>query len=195
MENFLDKELIVRFVNGDSEAFNILVKKWQTPIYHLAYRYFRNEQDAKDICQNTFIRVYKNIARIKNMDSFPIWIHRIAVNLCKDELSKRKKKRLYYFSKTNRENESNSPNNIKVEFEEEIMKNDLCNIIKKAVGSLPEEQRIVLILKEYQGFKFTEIAETLNIPINTAKSRMYYALKNIKNILKKLQLDKEVYKR
>ena len=192
---FLDKELLKRIHNGDSNAFNILAEKWQTPIYRLAFRYFGNEQDAKDICQKTFIKAYKNIKKIRNSESFPVWIQRIAVNICKDELMSRKKKGFLYLNKTDFESESstNGFDEIKVEFEEEIIKNDIGDILKKVIGNLPEEQRIVLILKEYQGLKFTEISEILKIPTNTAKSRMYYALKNIKNILKKLHLDKEVY--
>ncbi|MFC1563114.1 RNA polymerase sigma factor, partial [candidate division KSB1 bacterium] len=180
---------------GDSNAFNLLVERWQTPIYQLAYRFLGNEEDAKDICQNTFIKAYKNIRKIKDIESFPMWIRRIAVNLCKDEFSRRKRER--YASQINLGNESsfNVSDNNKADFEEEIMKKDVGEIIKKAVGTLREEQKIILILKEYQGLKFTEIAEVLNISVNTAKSRMYYALKNVKNILERHRLDKEVYKK
>ena len=190
-----EQEYISRFLSGDSYAFNLLVKRWQIPVYEVAYRYIGNEQDAKDICQNTFIKVYKNLKKLKNNESFSIWIYRIAVNLCKDELKKRKKRKPSSFDQISGKNESflKDAVNIKPEFEENIIKKDIREIIISAVNSLSDEQKEVLILKEYQGLKFREIAEILKISENTAKSRMYYALKNIKTTFKKLNLDKEVF--
>ncbi|NVM04557.1 MAG: RNA polymerase sigma factor [Candidatus Helarchaeota archaeon] len=190
-EIFPEQEYISRFLSGDSDAFNFLVKRWQAPVYELAYRYIRNEQDAKDICQNTFIKAYKNLKKLRNNESFSVWIHRIAVNLCKDELKKRRHTSFTQIS-SNNEYVLKDAVNINPEFEENIIKEDIRETIIRVVSSLPNEQKEVLILKEYQGLKFREIAEILKISENTIKSRMYYALKNIKTILKKLNLDKEV---
>jgi RNA polymerase sigma-70 factor (ECF subfamily) len=194
LECFSQEDYIRRFLSGDKDAFNFIVRIWQTQIYQLAYRYMGNEQDAKDVCQNAFIKAYKNVKKLKNETSFSGWIYKIAINLCKDEL-KKKKKAIHTDIDNIHNNEFVYEEVITVnpKCEENIMKEDMQNIIKRTILNLPEEQKIIVILKEYQGLKFKEIAEILNIPENTAKSRMYYALKNIKNILEKQNFDKEVY--
>ena len=195
MKGISEQEYIKRFVNGDNGAFDFLIRKWQGPIYQLAFRYVGNEHDAKDVCQNTFIRAYKNIKKLKDEASFSTWLYRIAVNLCKDELKKRKKKARVDLSllESNESYSEHFANPGNKGIEENIMEKDIQEIVKRIVNSLSEEQKMVVILKEYQGLKFREVADVLKISENTAKSRMYYALNNIKNMLEKQNLDKEVY--
>ena len=196
MGNISEQEHIKRFVSGDNGAFNFIIRKWQVPVYEIAYRYVGSKQDAKDICQNTFVSVYRNLKKLKDNASFSTWIYRIAVNLCKDELKKRKRKiNLDLSFKGYNKSGSDSLVEVNPDFEEDMMKKDIQEIIKRAVNSLSEEQKVVVILKEYQGLKFREVAEILKISENTAKSRMYYALKNIKSKLESQNLDKEVYSR
>jgi len=166
------------------------VKQWQNPVYKIAYRYFGNEQDARDICQETFIKAHKSLKKLKNHNSFSTWIYRITVNLCKDEYNKRKKRT--YFNQNDNDEYENTVS-IEAEIEDVLIQKELKNIITGAMNCLPVEQKEVLILKEYQNLKFREIADILKIPISTVKSRMYYALKNMKKKLKKLKLDKEIY--
>lgn len=193
MEILSDKKKIERFTNGDSDAFDSLVNVWQNRILSLACRYMGNMQDAKDVCQNTLIKVYNNLGKLKNKESFSVWIYKITVNLCKDELKKRKKRMNLIISIPDNESFMKTPAASNPKYAENVINSDIGEIIKNAVNSLPDEQRIVVILKEYQNLKFREISKILKISENTAKSRMYYALKNIRKSLERQYLDKEVH--
>ena len=193
MEVLSDRENVKRFVSGDRSAFNAIAEQWQNRLYILAYRYLGNEQDAKDICQNTLVRVFKNVKKLENNESFSGWIYKIAVNLCKDELKKRRKRMNVFGSGSDNNTVLESYTAPDSEHDNNIIKRNIQEIVKNAVNSLPEEQKTVVILKEYQYLKFREISEILNIPENTVKSRMYYALKNIRKNLENQNLDKEVF--
>lgn len=190
-----DTVLINRFLEGDIQAFNMLVWRWEKPIYNFVYRFMGSEDITKDICQMTFIRVYKELKRLRNPEAFKQWIYRIAHNLCKDEFKKRK----------NRKNLSIHPvhdeemNRIEQQFMDEGTKNPdaLCHveiigsILRDALNQLPVEQRVVVVMKQYHDLKFNEIADILNEPINTIKSRLYYGLRALKKILESSDLNKE----
>lgn len=187
-----DEDLVRKFIDGDISAFNTLVWRWQTPVYNLCYRYFACPDDARDITQRTFIKVYHNIGKLKDSSSFSSWIYRISLNLCRDE--SRNKHRKYRASleeyhpdkqSINRLVSQNSP-------EAKLHQKQINDILDKALSRLPEEQREVVIMKEYQELKFTEISEILDQPLSTVKSRMYYGLKALRKILEDWNLDKEV---
>ena len=192
-----DTELIGNFLNGDINSFNRLVLRWQKRLYNFSYRYLTDEEQAKEVVQLALIKAYKNLKKLKNRERFSSWIFQITVNLCKDNLKQNSRKRHTELSDEVIQNEGenlyskngitdrNNPMDI-------LNQQDLGNIIKQTLTRLPEEQRIVIIMKEYEGFKFAEIAEMLNVPINTVKSRMYYGLTEMQKILKKLNIDREV---
>ncbi len=187
-----DEDLVRKFIEGDVSAFNTLVWRWQTPVFNLCYRYFASPDDARDITQQTFIKVYHNIGMLKDKSCFSAWIYRISLNLCRDE--SRNKHRKYRASldeyKTdnlslNRTLSSNSP-------ESKLQQKQINDILYKALSRLPEEQREVVIMKEYQELKFTEISDILEQPLSTVKSRMYYGLKALRKILEDWNIDEEV---
>ena len=191
-----DVELIDRFLKGDIMAFNRLVKRWEKPMYNFIYRNLSNEVVAKDVCQKTFIRVYQKIKKLRDPHKFSSWLYRIALNLCRDE--QRKNQRRFYIScdQTNEEqnytpiqlttDEDSSPDKI-------YAKKQIENLLKEQLQKIPPEQRVVIIMKQYQGLKFREIADILGKPVNTVKSRLYYGLKALKNNFKKANLTKEVF--
>jgi len=193
-----DGALIKQFCEqGQVNAFNTLVWRWQKPIYNFALRYVGDPEQAREISQQTFIKAYRNLPTLKEHSRFSTWLYQIAVNLCRDEIKKRKRRRTYSLEglQENAEHpnarealtisdESASPDNI-------VSRKELRNILAQALQQIPEEQRIVVIMKEYQGLKFNEIAETLGIPLNTAKSRMYYGLTALRKVLSQWQFDQE----
>jgi len=188
-----DSELIQGYLGGDVQSFNRLAMKWQKNLFGFAFRYTGNEEEAKDITQKALIKAYKNLKGLKNHDSFSSWIYQITVNLCKDEMKNRKTKNHYSIDGEN-DNNNNPNHELIADYNsqiENIEKKDISEIIKLAMSSLPEEQRVVIVMKEYQGLKFAEIAEILNCSINTIKSRMYYGLKNMKEMLLKSKINKE----
>ncbi len=182
-----DAQLIQQYLAGDVQAFNMLVWRWQKPVYNFILRYLGREEDAKDLTQKTFIKAYKNLRNLKDHRKFASWLYQIALNLCRDE---QKKKRPNFSLESINENHhlltvsARNP-------EQNLQRTELAILLQKALNLIPEEQRTVVILKEFQGFKFAEIAELLDIPVNTAKSRMYYGLNALRKILNQWHIDLE----
>ena len=192
-----DAVLIQQFLDGEIGAFNTLVWRWEKPLFNFVYRTIGNEETAKDICQTTFIRTYRELKRLRDPDKFSPWIYRIALNLCRDELKRRKKRNLLYYEDFfSDQNPSNPvmqiPDQDTKTPEELVDHQELGDILKRAIMALPEEQRVVIVMKQYQGLKFTEIAEILKQPINTVKSRLYYGLRALRKILVESKFNKEV---
>jgi RNA polymerase sigma-70 factor (ECF subfamily) len=191
-----DVELINRFIKGDIMAFNKLVKRWEKPIFNFIYRTLANEVVAKDVCQKTFIRVYQKINKLKDYHKFSSWLYKIALNLCRDEQRKNKKRYYINCDQTNGEqnytpiqlttDENSAPDKI-------FDRKQIENLLREQLQKIPQEQRVVIIMKQYQGLKFKEIADILEKPVNTVKSRLYYGLKALRNNFKKANLTKEVF--
>lgn len=194
-----DIQLINRLIEGDGSLFNTLVWQWEKPIYNFAYRYLNDKELAREITQKTFIRVYKNLKKLRDPNKFSSWIYQIASNLCKDELKRLSRRDIVSIDLIHENNEENG-NRIPEQLKEaeqyqpdaEMNQKQIGTIVQKALKQLPEEQRIVIIMKEYQGLKFREIAEALNQPINTIKSRMYYGLTGLRKIFEQWHINEEV---
>lgn len=193
-----DAALIARFLKGDINAFNTLIWRWEKPLYNFILRIMGNREIAKDLCQTVFIRMYKQLKTLKDPQKFSSWVYRIALNLCKDEIKKKSRHRLIslnalteeqpdrdYAKKQFADQQARSP--------EDLMQNkQLKYIIKTALNQIPHDQRVVIIMKQYQGLKFNEIADILDQPINTIKSRLYYGLRAMKKVLEESNFSREV---
>jgi RNA polymerase sigma-70 factor (ECF subfamily) len=200
-----DGDLIQRFVEGANaaesiNAFNTLVWRWQKPIYNFILRFTGKRDEAGDLTQQVFIRVYRSLPTLKNRERFSAWIYQIAANLCRDMIKQRQRRKA--FSLENLQENGALDESVHPELallseasmhpDTVVSRNELRDIIQRALQAIPEEQRIVIIMKEYQGMKFTEIAEALGAPVNTIKSRMYYGLTALKKILTQWRMDEEV---
>jgi len=193
----IDTQLIYNFLNGDVNSFNRLVRRWQTRLYRFAFRYVMDEEDAKDVVQAALIKAYKNMGKLKNPDRFSSWIFQITVNLCKDMLKSSHRTRLASESDYGAADDGGSKLSLDdmpdgIDSGAHMQRSDLEELVKMMLTRLPDEQRVVIIMKEYDGFKFAEISEILNCPLNTVKARMYYGMQHMYKILKKLNIDKEV---
>jgi len=194
-----DTQLITHILDGDQSRFNSLVWRWEKPIYNFVLRYLGNKELAREVSQKVFIRVYKNLNKLRDPTRFSSWIYQIASNLCKDEI-KRMNHRDFISLDLIQENNENEGHRLPNELQEsehfqpdtKLNQKQVSNIVQKALQQLPEEQRIVIIMKEYQGLKFKEIAEALNQPLNTVKSRMYYGLNGLRKIFEQWQITEEV---
>ncbi len=184
-----DAQLVQAFLAGDAQAFNTLVKQWQNRIHYFAYRYFANKQDAADITQKTFIKAYQKINTLSEPAKFGPWLYRIAKNLCLDEVRRNNSRKLTSIESIDAATKDNHLAKGS-ELESEITK----ELIQKALLELPEEQRLVIIMKEYEGLTFIEIAEILEIPLSTVKSRLYYGLRRLKIIFESWNIKKEDFK-
>ena len=184
-----EKLLIKQAQNGDNAAFRRLFELWHTKIYRFAYRFFADEDEASEITQKTFIKTYQNVSSLDDPGKFSPWIYRIANNLCLDELKRagrRKSTSLESWLEQTGGAESDT-----ITPDELLQQKELGAIIQKALLTLPDEQRTVIILKEYEGLKFREIAEILEEPESTVKSRLYYGLKATRRVLQKWNIKHE----
>lgn len=194
-----DTQLIHRIIDGDRSQFNTLVWRWEKPLYNFILRYLGNKELARDVTQKVFIRVYKNLTKLKDPAKFSSWIYQIASNLCKDEI-KKMSRRDFISLDLIQENHDNEGYRLPEQLKEQenalpdarVNQKQVSSIVQKALKQLPEEQRVVIIMKEYQGLKFKEIAAALNQPLNTVKSRMYYGLNGLRKIFEQWQITEEV---
>jgi len=195
-----DSILIEKFLGGELQAFNRLVDRWHKPIYNFILRDLNNRDEADDLTQQVFVRVYRSLHRLKRRESFSTWIYQIAANLCRDVIKQRRRRTMVSLESmqengvldvaahavlTLQPDAAQHPDQV-------VNRSQLREILQKALQEIPEEQRVVVIMKEYQGLKFTEIAEALGAPVNTVKSRLYYGLSALRKTLAKWQIDEEV---
>ncbi|MFT6873302.1 MAG: RNA polymerase sigma factor (sigma-70 family) [Roseivirga sp.] len=188
--------LVTAAKSGDVIAMNQLIKQWQKRIYNFAYKYFNDYDLAMEVTQKTFISMNKNLKTLKDEGRFKSWIYRIAANSCHEELRKQQKRWVFPFMKVQSNHEGdqieNSPSAVREENPEKVYANEeLKSLLKKALATLPKEQRIIVIMKEYEGLKIREIAEIIDISENTVKSRLYYALGSLKKLLDQWNINRE----
>ena len=183
-----DELLIEKVKNGDKYSFNFLVWKWEKPIYNLARRMLQSEEDASDTCQDVFITAYEKIDTFKGNSKFSTWLYRIAVNKCISKLRRRKVERKHLDNRIFDEDIINDYG-IAPQNESELIKKQITEKISKSLQSLPEEQKTVLELKIFQDLSFEEISNIIGVPVGTAKSRMHYALKKIREDMKGINID------
>jgi RNA polymerase sigma factor (sigma-70 family) len=188
--------LVTRAKEGDQSAQGKLMQLWYKRIYNFGYKFFMDHDLAMEVSQKTFISMYKNLPGLQDNARFKSWLYKIAVNYCREELRKKKGDRSLSFDVVwNREaEESPKWESAGQRFdnpESQLQRMELADILQQALSELNAEQREVVIMKEYEGLKFREIAEVLNISENTVKSRMYYGLDGLRKILDRKNINKD----
>lgn len=180
----LDQQLVADYIAGDEKSLEILIKRYLKPIYSFICRYVGNSQDAEDITQEVFMKVWRNLKKFDQQKSFKTWIFSIAKNSSIDWL---KKKKTIPFS--NFENEAGEnlltkrlvdPAPLPYELLERA---GISEIVNKAMNQLTPQYRMVLFLRYNDHFTFREIAEVLGEPLNTVKSRHRRAIILLKKLL------------
>lgn len=176
-ESLTDEDLLMAVRAGRTDSLAELVARWEQPLFRFVYRLVARREDAKDVCQETFLRILHKSDHFREGARFSTWMYQIALNLCRDQA--RKRRRWSAVLAETREDDEVPP----LEFasddpgpREEAERREAAEAVRSALEALPPEQREVLVLKEYEGLKFREIAEILGCPESTVKSRMYYAL-------------------
>ncbi|MGK7396976.1 MAG: RNA polymerase sigma factor [Candidatus Cyclobacteriaceae bacterium M3_2C_046] len=192
--SILAEQIIEKAKKGNKSCLNQLVNQWYQRIYNFSYKYFSEHDMAMEVTQRTFIAMYKNLDKLQDNEKFGKWLYQIAYNNCKEEDRKEKRRKVFPFLKVSAKGDDYLIRNAAEQFlrPEDIMdRTELSEIMIKALNRLNPEQRMVIIMKEYEGFKFREIADMLNISDNTVKSRMYYGLTSLKKILHKWNINKK----
>lgn len=188
--------LIARAKEGDQNAQGKVVQLWYKRIYNFSYKFFLDHDLAMEVSQRTFISMCRNLPALQDNGRFKSWLYKIAVNYCREEVRKNKGKRSFSFEDVwNRDAEDSpqweSSSHQMDNPERQLQQRELSDLLQGALMELSSEQREVVIMKEFEGLKFREIAEVLNISENTAKSRMYYGLDGLRKILERKNMTKE----
>jgi RNA polymerase sigma-70 factor (ECF subfamily) len=192
-----DEMLMLRYQKGDREAFRTLLMRHRIGITTFAYRYVSDSSAAEDIFQDTFLRLIQQADRYRPAAKFTTLLYTIARNLCIDHLRKmghRRHQSLDASHGSDKEAESlestlpgDEPRPARGAFRKEMQ-----GVLTAAIESLPDEQREVFIMREYDDLRFHEIAKITKATINTVKSRMRYALANLRKELAKAKITEEV---
>ena len=171
-----DEELVARAQGGDIESFNQLIVRWERPIYALAYRVIGKEEDARDVCQDAFLRAYRALPGFKGQAKFSSWLYRIALNLCRDWIRRQRRAPVSQLPEDMDATELASETGPVESIEDLVARRELSAIVEEAMSELSEEQRTAIILKEYHGMTFQEIADMQGCPLSTVKTRLYQGL-------------------
>ena len=171
-----DEELVARAQGGDIESFNQLIVRWERPIYALAYRVIGKEEDARDVCQDAFLRAYRALPGFKGQAKFSSWLYRIALNLCRDWIRRQRRAPVSQLPEDMDAMELASETGPVESIEDLVARRELSAIVEEAMSELSEEQRTAIILKEYHGMTFQEIADMQGCPLSTVKTRLYQGL-------------------
>jgi len=173
----LDKDLVLRVQQGDKSAFDLLVIKYQHRIIHLVNRYVKDPSEAQDVAQDAFIKAYRALGDFRGDSAFYTWLYRIAINTAKNYLLSRSRRHSdYEIDVQDAEQFESSPQLRDVETPENLLMNEqIIKVIKSAIEKLPEEMRIAITLREFEGMSYEEIAEAMDCPIGTVRSRIFRA--------------------
>lgn len=191
-QELLDHELVRRVQRGDSAAFDLLVRKYQHRIAALIGRYISDWSECQDVAQETFLRAYRAIANFRGDAQFYTWLHRIAVNTAKNYLVAHNRRPptddidaadAEQFESGIRLRDTDTP-------ERELMRQEIEQTVMRVVDALPEELRTAITLREVDGLSYEEIAQKMDCPIGTVRSRIFRAREAIDSELQPL-LDNE----
>jgi RNA polymerase sigma-70 factor (ECF subfamily) len=171
-----DEELVARSRGGDLDSFNQLVVRWERPIYALAYRVIGREEEARDVAQETFLRAFRALGGFKGQAKFSSWLYRITLNLCRDWIRRERRTPVMQVPEGIDMVELAGETEPSESIEALVARRELGRAVAKAMATLPEEQRTAIILKEYHGLTFQEIADLLDCPLSTVKTRLYQGL-------------------
>lgn len=186
-----DAQVIEQVLEGDTGAFEILILKYQSQIFYSAMNIVKNKEYAEDICQDAFLKAYEKLDTLQDKEHFYPWLKRIAVNLSLNHYERDKRivdmedeeSDVDYFERLTT---GECP-------EDYIIKDELKKYVKFFVDALPDRLRNVIILREVEDLSYEEIAEMLNIPLGTVRSRLFNARQMIKERLIKQGLTDEAF--
>jgi RNA polymerase sigma-70 factor (ECF subfamily) len=184
-----DEQLVERALAGDGDAFGEVVRRWERKIYALTYGITGSVEDARDATQETFIAAYRNLSRFRGEAQVSSWLHRIAVNQC---ITRQRRARVRAETGLEEEVEAGREQLLATGHEASPAhaseSKQRAEAVRRAVATLPPELREVVLMKEFEELTFQEIADALQIPLSTVKSRLYTALKQLRLKLEKFQL-------
>ena len=172
-----DKALVLKVQQGDKSAFDLLVIKYQHRIIQLVNRYVKDPSEAQDVAQESFIKAYRALGNFRGDSAFYTWLYRIAINTAKNYLVSRNRRYSdYHIDVQDAEQVENSLQLKVMETPDNLLQNDeIIDAIKKAIENLPEEMKVAIMLREFEGMSYEEIAQAMECPVGTVRSRIFRA--------------------
>ena len=178
-----DEDLVAAVQAGDVAAFDVLVRRWDRKIRGAAFRVLRSDDEARDISQEAFLKAFRSLPSFKREARFSSWLYQIALNLSRDRLRRRRTRVLVSLDEMEQAGTVFAAD--RPSAHDLVEAGDLARAVAAAVAALPEEQREVIVLKEYQELTFAEIAEVLGLPASTVKTRLYRGLSQLRIALER----------
>lgn len=186
----VDQQLVERVQLGDKRAFDLLVIKYQRRLARLLSRFVRDPAEVEDIAQETFIKAYRALPSFRGDSAFYTWLYRIGVNTAKNFLVSQGRKQSITVTGFDTEDSENfeGANQLRDEDtpESELMGKQVAQTVNQALEALPEELRTAITLREIEGLSYEEIADIMNCPIGTVRSRIFRAREAVANKLRPL---------
>lgn len=181
MQTLTDTELVRRAQEGDRDAFSVLAHRWSGTIEAFLRRLNGDAEEARDLCQETLLRAWTKISRLRNPEGLRSWLHSIALNLSRDRgrVKTLGKVRLVAWPR----DEGFDPVSPAADPHTRAARRDLASSVQAALLELPQSQREAIVLREYEGFTSVEIAKLTGVPAATVRSRIFYGLRSLKTIL------------
>jgi RNA polymerase sigma-70 factor (ECF subfamily) len=188
-EREVDQALVERVQRGDKRAFELLVSKYQRKIFRLLSRFIRDSAEIEDVAQEAFIKAYRALPNFRGESAFYTWLYRIAINTAKNHLVAQRRR-----APTSTETEVEDAENFDdadqlrdVNTPESMMQSrQVGDAVNRAIEKLPEDLRTAIVLRELEGLSYEEIAESMNCPIGTVRSRIFRAREAIATELRPL---------
>jgi RNA polymerase sigma-70 factor (ECF subfamily) len=183
-----DQELVRRVQAGDQSAFNVLVLKYQHRVLKLVSRFVNDPTEAEDVAQEAFLKAYRALPSFRGDSAFYTWLYRIAINTAKNALVAHKRRPVDFdldlqdpeqFERQARLKEADTPEGV-------LLTDEIRNVVEKAMEQLPDDLRTAIVLRELEGLSYEEIAEAMDCPVGTVRSRIFRAREAIDKKLKPL---------
>ena len=172
-----DQQLVERVQKGDSRAFDMLVLRYQHKIVSLVGRYVHDVHEAQDVAQETFVKAYRALSRFRGESAFYTWLYRIAINTAKNYLVSRSRRPpdtdvdvgdAEHYEVQNVLRDIETPEN-------QLSRDQLRQVVFKAIENLPEDLKTAITLREFEGLSYEEIADVMQCPVGTVRSRIFRA--------------------
>jgi RNA polymerase sigma-70 factor (ECF subfamily) len=184
-----EDEIVARARSGDHDAFGVLVKRYQGRAFRLALRVMGDEEQAKDVVQEAFLKAYSSLGRFEGRSSFYTWLYRLVFNLCID--TKRRDRSSSQVEWTEEQSLDLAPGTPAAKAADpesagpsaELERSELRELMARAIEALPDDARRTLVLREVDGLSYAQIAESLGIPKGTVMSRLHYARRRLRAAL------------
>jgi RNA polymerase sigma-70 factor (ECF subfamily) len=171
-----DKALVAAFLDGQREAFDVIVERHRRHVYQLCFRFMGNHEDASDLAQDVFVRAFKGLRNFKNESSLGTWLYRVAVNVCLNRRALKRPETELLDPTQHIDTRLDSPL-------DKVLRDEKAAVVRSAIDRLPPKQRATLVLRVYQDLSHEEIARVLGSSVGAVKANFFHALGNLRRYL------------